>query len=100
MTSTSKINEALVKFNYAVTSTQQLAEHMGFSDDEQRMLTMFWEPAFNGSWIYLSDEIILGQLTKEKGKDALTNFYKQVLLTNDYVEGVDYKKIDKHDDLV
>ena len=75
---------ALVKYGYSEISNQQLADHMGFSPEEQRMLTMFWEPAFNGSWIYLSDEIILEQITNESGKDALTNFYKRVLLTNDY----------------
>ena len=100
MTYTDKINEALVKYNYAETSTQQLAEHMGFSTEEQRMLTMFWEPAFNGSWIYLSDEIILGQLTNEKGKDALKDFYNRTLLANDYVENIDYKKISKNDELL
>ncbi len=31
MTSNDKINEALVKFNYEETTTQQLAEHIGFS---------------------------------------------------------------------
>ncbi len=30
MTFTDKINEALVKFNYEETTTQQLAEHLGF----------------------------------------------------------------------
>ena len=79
---------------------EENAEHMGFSSEEQRMLAMFWEPAFNGSWIYLSDEVILEQMTNESGKDALTNFYKRVLLTDDYVEGTDYKKIKRDDELV
>lgn len=91
---------ALVKYGYSEISNQQLADHMGFSPEEQRMLTMFWEPAFNGSWIYLSDEIILEQITNESGKDALIHFYKRVLLTDDYIENVDYKKIKRDDKLV
>ena len=64
------------------------------------MLAMFWKPAFNGGWIYLSDEIILEQMTNENSKDALQNFYNRVLMTDDYVEGIDYKKISKDDELV
>lgn len=94
------ICDALVKYNFSEVSTQQLAEHLGFSSEEQRMLTMFWEPAFNGGWIYLSDEIILEQMTNEKSKDSVIHFYKRVLLTDDYVEGIDYKKISKDDELV
>ena len=37
-------------------------------------------------WIYLNDEIILKQLTNENGKNSLTNFYRRVLLTNNYFE--------------
>ena len=98
--SDNNVMDCLVKYNYSEVSTQQLAEHIGFSDEDQRMLSMFWEPAFNKGWIYLSDEIILEQMTNENSKDSLTNFYKQVLRTNDYVEEVDYKKINKDDNLV
>ena len=54
---------------------------------------------FNSSWIYLNDEIILTQLTHEKGKNALCNFYKQVLLKY-YKENDNYKQINKDDELV
>jgi len=94
------VEAALVKYEYSEVSNQQLAEYMGFSSDEQRMLTMFWEPAFNGNWIYLSDEIILEQMTNKLGKDVLIHFYKRVLLTDDYIENVDYKKIKRDDKLV
>ena len=94
------IQEALVKYNYAELTHEQLADHMGFTAYEKRILTMFWEPAFNSGWIYLSDEIILEQLTNQKGKDALKDFYNRVLITNDYQENIDYKKIDKNDNLI
>jgi len=94
------INDMLKKYNYTEVSTQQLAEHLNFSEEEQKMIKMFWEPTFNGSWIYLNDEIILGQLITDTGRSALTNFYKRVLLTEEYIENVDYKQINKDDELV
>jgi hypothetical protein len=86
---------ALVKYGYSEISNQQLADHMGFSQEEQRMLTMFWEPAFNGSWIYLSPEMI----TKDMGYKHVPQFYKDVLI-NSYIENVDYVNINKTDELV
>ncbi|MEI7838724.1 MAG: GIY-YIG nuclease family protein, partial [bacterium] len=90
----------LKKYDYTEVSTQQIAEHLNFSEEEQKMIKMFWEPTFNGSWIYLNDEIILGQLITDTGRSALTNFYKRVLLTEEYIENVDYKQINKDDELV
>ena len=66
------VEVALVKYGYSEVSNQQLAEYMGFSTEEQRMLTMFWESAFNCSWIYLSPEMI----TKDMGYKQISSFYK------------------------
>ena len=41
------IQIALAKYEYKEPSIDQLAEHVGFNTDEQRMLKLFWEPAFN-----------------------------------------------------
>ena len=100
MDSNAKIQDALVKYNYSEISNQQLAEYLDFTEDDLRRLNMFWEPCFNNSWIYLSDEIILGELTNEKGPHALKHFYTRVLITEDYTIDIDYKKIDKNDELV
>jgi len=72
-----KINDVLNKYDYTEVSIHN----------------------FNSSWIYLNDEIILSQLTNEKGKDALTHFYKRVLLKY-YKENDNYKQINKDDELV
>jgi hypothetical protein len=86
------IQIALAKYEYKEPSIEQLAEHMGFNTDERQMIKLFWEPAFNQGCIYLSDEIILGQMTNETGKDAIRHFYIRVLLSDDYIEEVDYKR--------
>ena len=49
------INDMLKKYDYTEVSTQQIAEHLNFSEEEQKMIKMFWEPTFNGSWIYLNN---------------------------------------------
>src|SRR5690349_8622160 len=72
-----------------------------FTEDEINYIDVFWEPCFNGSWIYLSNQIILHWLTNEKGKDAIGHFYKRVLLKEgEYHAGEDYKEITKEDELV
>ena len=97
----SKINDAqnnmpltLAKYDYKEFSIQQLSEHMGFSTDEQRMIKLFWEPAFNGNWIYLSPELI----TQDMGYNQISSFYKITLRPN-YIENIDFKEIKKDDDL-
>jgi hypothetical protein len=90
-----KITDALLKYNYEEISNKQLAQHMGFTPDEERMLTMFWQPAFNGSWIYLSPEMI----TEDMGYKQVSHFYKDTLRPN-YKIDIDYVEIDKTDDLV
>jgi hypothetical protein len=89
------IQETLVKYNYAELTQQQLAEHMDFSADEQRMLTMFWEPTFNSGWVYLSPTMI----TQEMGYKQVSHFYKDTLYTS-YVKDIDYVEIKKDDELV
>ena len=51
-------------------------------------------------WIYLSDELILGNLTNETKKDAIRHFHNRILLKGDFQEGIDYKEIKKDDGLV
>jgi hypothetical protein len=94
-TTMTSIQETLVKYNYAELTHQQLAEHMDFSSDEQRMLTMFWEPTFNSGWIYLSPTMI----TQDMGYKKVSNFYNDILRPN-YIENIDYVEIKKDDELI
>jgi phage anti-repressor protein len=94
------VSETLVKYDYAELTHNQLADVMGFSEEEKTMLNIFWEPTFNSGWIYLSDEMIKEQMTNEKSACAIPNFYNRVLISDDYEENIDYKKITKDHDLV
>jgi hypothetical protein len=61
----SEIKNSLVKFKNTEVTPIELAQFIGFSKDELKMLDIFWNPTFNKGWIYLSDEIILDNLTNE-----------------------------------
>ena len=50
------IQDTLFKLEYKEHAIEQLALLHNFTSDEQKMIKMFWEPAFNQGWIYLSDE--------------------------------------------
>ena len=52
----------------------KLAEIANFTQKEISMLKLFWNPCFNSTWIYLSDEIILNFLTNETGKYSINHF--------------------------
>jgi hypothetical protein len=95
MSLTESINTALVKFNYQEVTTQQLAEHLLFTSDEQKLLKLFWEPTFNQGWIYLSPDFI----TQDMGYKKVSDFYNDILRPH-YIEGIDYIEIKKDNDLV
>jgi hypothetical protein len=94
------VKNSLIKFKFSETITnEQLAEHIGFTQDEIDMLKIFWKPAFNQGWIPLNRGVVKQWFCKnEKGKDSVNHFYTRVLLK--YEENVDYKEIDKNDPLM
>jgi len=77
----------------------KLAEIANFTSKEISMLKLFWNPCFNSTWIYLSDEIILNFLTNESGKDAIHNFAKQILIPK-YENELDYLQVDSNHDII
>ena len=91
------VKNSLIKFNFSETITnEQLAGHIGFTQDEIDMLKIFWKPAFNQGWIPLNRDVIKEWFCKNnKNRDNIQKFYERVLFK--YEENVDYKKI-QHDD--
>jgi hypothetical protein len=77
----------------------KLAEIANFTPKEISMLKLFWNPCFNSTWIYLSDEIILNFLTNSKTEDAVNNFIRQVLIPN-YENELDYLQADSNHEVV
>ena len=92
------IIETALTHSNKLTETD-LARLSGFNDDEINMLTLYWQPCFNNSWIYLSDELILENLTNETKKQAITNFYERILIPT-YEEVIDYQQVLADNELV
>ena len=93
------IQAALVKFEYKEPTIEQIAIHVGFNENEIKLMTLFWSDDFDKNWIYLSDDMILNSMTNETGRMYLTHFYNQVLFT-DFIVDIDYKEIKKDDNLI
>ena len=94
------ISLALEHTKDQILTEYEFAKLMNFTDKEVDMLKVYWNPIFNHNWIYLSDELILGNLTNETKKDAIRHFYDRILLKGDFQEGFDYKEISPSDGLV
>ena len=94
----SVIEQALNKDT--ILSEVELARLAGFTEKEINMLKMFWQPCFNNSWLYLSDDIILEYLTNETGTNAIRNFNNRILTKFPYVKGTDYEEVTAEHELV
>ena len=92
------VKRALINFNNSKVSISGMAKYVGFSSKELTMLSRFWKPAFDGGWILLSDELVLGKLTRQLSPSAMSNFHKK--LKRDYTEHIDYEQITKGHELV
>jgi hypothetical protein len=86
------VTNALQNTKNKPLTEEDLAKLMGFTDKEILMLKLYWDPCFNKSWLYLSDELILENLTNDNGKTAIANFYTRILIPN-YEENSDYKQV-------
>ena len=77
----------------------EIAELMGFNDEEIKLLSLYWDSAYNKAWLYLSDDLILGNLTNEVGRNALSHFFTRTLIPF-FKEGEEYKEVKSSDRLV
>ena len=73
----------------------QLAEQLNFTENELKMMKLFWNPTFNGSLLYLSDEIISEYLTDSRPRD-----YIRLQLMPNFKEDIDFFEIDETNELV
>jgi hypothetical protein len=69
-----------------------------FTEDDEKYIDMFWEPAFNKSWIYISDEVVADQFGYKRGRSMMSHFYRK--LGEDFEENIDYKFIAGDDKII
>jgi phage anti-repressor protein len=76
----------------------KLAKIAGFNQEEVEFVKLFWDPAFNDSWIYITKEMVVEWLGYSNAKDTMRHFYKKLI--DNYENNVDFKEVDKNDVLV
>ena len=76
----------------------ELAKLAGFNENEIKLLDIYWDSAFNQSWILLSSEIIHEHLGYKKTSSSMANFY--IKMKEVYRDNIDYKEVDKNNDIV
>ena len=76
----------------------ELAKLAGFNEKEIEMVRLFWEPAFNKGWIYLSSDIIHDYFGYKKTTSSATNFYSK--MKEFYKIDIEYKEVSKDHKLV
>ena len=81
----------------------ELAKYIGrelcnFTENDENYIDMFWDAAFNKSWLYVSDEIVNGQFGYKKSKDMMKVFYDK--LVKEFDNKTDYKTVNKDNNIV
>ena len=75
-----------------------LAKLAGFNEKELEMVKLFWEPAFNKQWMYLSSEIIHVYFGYKKSDSSMGDFYKK--MKDVYKKNIDYHEVTKDHDVI
>lgn len=73
-------------------------KYCSFTDEELDLLDIYWDPAFNKSWLYVSDEMVENMFGYKKSKDMMRTFATK--LKEDFEDSIDYQIVDKLHDLV
>lgn len=76
----------------------KLAKFKGFNEKQIEMVKLFWDPAFNGGWIYLSDEVIYDYFGYKKSESSSKNFYKT--MKDNYIENTDYQEVSHNNEII
>ena len=69
-----------------------------FSENDEMFIDMFWDAAFNKSWLYVSEEMVNEQFGYGKGKQMMSNFYRKLI--DEFENDIDYKIVNKDHNLV
>ena len=94
----SQIVQAAIKEDDIIDHVK-LAQLANFSSEEVEFVKLFWDPAFNNSWIYLSKEMVVDWLGYKDAKSTMSDFYTKNLIKN-YEKDIDYKEVDKTDEII
>ena len=83
------IERAIARYGDNNITVAQLADAAGFTEREKAFAEASWALVFADEWFYLSDEIILGQLTSDTSKSSVAHFISRELIASDFIYGRD-----------
>jgi hypothetical protein len=97
------INNAEVRTILEQKNHLQLAKYIGrtvcgFTDTDEKYIDLFWDTAFNKSWLYLSEDMARDHMGYRAGKNMMLRIYDK--LHNEYENQADYKIVSLNHDLV
>lgn len=72
-----KLRNATVRVDNPL-SRENIMKLCGFTKEERQMISIYWNPNFNSSWIYLSDYIVQNTLTNNTARNVMTKYHKKV----------------------
>ncbi len=89
-----KFLTTLIESKQDFTLAKQLGElYCGFTEDDSKYIDIFWQAAYNKSWLYVSQEMVIDHLGYADGGRVLRNFYRKLEKSDEYDE--EYKEIDE-----
>jgi hypothetical protein len=100
---TELLNDEKVAEIVASDDENQLAKVIGrqffeFTDADERYIDLFWEAAFNGSWLYVSEFMVHEEFGYTKTISMMRDFSRK--LYDAYKEGVDFKEVPRNHPVV
>jgi len=93
------LDQAIAVYNTQDITNEELADIIGFDDDEREMMRMFWDKCFNGSWILLTKEMVSKYLSDETGRNMMCHFMEKWVIKFGR-QDIDYMEVDKTHELV
>lgn len=93
LTVTAAVELAVKHYGDPNITVAQLADLVGFVEQEKTFAIEAWTLVNAHEWIYLSDEIILKQLATELEGDIIQHYITCELQISDYIYGHDYVRI-------
>jgi hypothetical protein len=61
-------------------------------------MNVFWDAAFNKSWLLVTEEMVVEMLGYKKDKNTMSHFYSQ-RMEKDLEKGSDYQEVDENHEL-
>lgn len=78
---------------------EDLAAAANYTEEEIGWIKIFWEPAFNGSWLYVSKEMLIHWFGYSESNKGIYGMFIEKLESN-FTKNVEYKMIDKDSPLL